>query len=116
MSFVKFGQIVAINTAVSILFPLTVTIAMLACVAPIHFSRTTDAGHTGHVGGCSLGSKSVLGGRTDEIIRLAVSQHTDLTMGQFKLMSVRGAPLHINVTAISTRLLSKQGRWVWISK
>ncbi|XP_056888165.1 protein dispatched homolog 3 isoform X3 [Takifugu flavidus] len=41
--FAKFGQIVAINTTVSILFTLTVTVAMLACMAPIHFSRTTNA-------------------------------------------------------------------------
>ncbi|KAK7934165.1 hypothetical protein WMY93_005061 [Mugilogobius chulae] len=31
--FAKFGQIVAINTAVSIFFTLTVTVAMLACIA-----------------------------------------------------------------------------------
>ncbi|KAM9393284.1 protein dispatched homolog 3 [Pholidichthys leucotaenia] len=37
--FAKFGQIVAINTAVSILFTLTVTVALLACVAPAHFYR-----------------------------------------------------------------------------
>ncbi|KAM9742834.1 protein dispatched homolog 3 isoform 1-T2 [Menidia menidia] len=37
--FAKFGQIVAINTAVSILFTLTVTVAMLACLAPARFSR-----------------------------------------------------------------------------
>ncbi|XP_076586761.1 protein dispatched homolog 3 isoform X1 [Chaetodon auriga] len=38
--FAKFGQIVAINTAVSILFTLTVTVAMLACMAPARFSRS----------------------------------------------------------------------------
>lgn len=37
--FAKFGQIVAINTAVSILFTLTATVAMLACVGPAHFRR-----------------------------------------------------------------------------
>lgn len=37
--FAKFGQIVAINTAVSILFTMTVTVAMLACMAPACFSR-----------------------------------------------------------------------------
>ncbi|XP_023273913.1 protein dispatched homolog 3 isoform X1 [Seriola lalandi dorsalis] len=41
--FAKFGQIVAINTAVSILFTLTVTVAMLACMAPAHFSRSPGA-------------------------------------------------------------------------
>ncbi|XP_054629866.1 protein dispatched homolog 3 [Dunckerocampus dactyliophorus] len=38
--FAKFGQIVAINTTVSILFTMTVTVAMLASVAPAGFSRT----------------------------------------------------------------------------
>lgn len=41
--FAKFGQIVAINTAVSILFTLTVTVAMLACMAPVSFSRPPGA-------------------------------------------------------------------------
>ncbi|KAM7416565.1 hypothetical protein PAMA_018565 [Pampus argenteus] len=41
--FAKFGQIVAINTAVSILFTLTVTVAMLACMAPAGFSRPPGA-------------------------------------------------------------------------
>ncbi|AWP06850.1 putative patched domain-containing protein 2 [Scophthalmus maximus] len=41
--FAKFGQIVAINTAVSILFTLTVTVAMLACMAPARFSRPPSA-------------------------------------------------------------------------
>ncbi|KAM9360979.1 protein dispatched homolog 3 [Symphorus nematophorus] len=41
--FAKFGQIVAINTAVSILFTLTVTVAMLACMAPACFSRPPGA-------------------------------------------------------------------------
>ncbi|XP_074525615.1 protein dispatched homolog 3 [Halichoeres trimaculatus] len=41
--FAKFGQIVAINTAVSILFTLTVTVAMLACMAPARFSRLPGA-------------------------------------------------------------------------
>lgn len=41
--FAKFGQIVAINTAVSILFTLTVTVAMLACMAPAHFGRPPGA-------------------------------------------------------------------------
>lgn len=41
--FAKFGQIVAINTAVSILFTLTVTVALLACMAPVHFSRHPGA-------------------------------------------------------------------------
>ncbi|XP_020512768.2 protein dispatched homolog 3 [Labrus bergylta] len=41
--FAKFGQIVAINTAVSILFTLTVTVAMLACMAPARFSRPPGA-------------------------------------------------------------------------
>lgn len=41
--FAKFGQIVAINTAVSILFTLTVTVATLACVAPARFSRHPGA-------------------------------------------------------------------------
>ncbi|XP_061762057.1 protein dispatched homolog 3 [Nerophis ophidion] len=38
--FAKFGQIVAINTAVSIFFTLTVTVAMLASAAPAAFRRT----------------------------------------------------------------------------
>ncbi|XP_061623324.1 protein dispatched homolog 3 [Phyllopteryx taeniolatus] len=38
--FAKFGQIVAINTTVSILFTLTVTVAMLASAAPADFERT----------------------------------------------------------------------------
>ncbi|XP_010792451.1 patched domain-containing protein 2 [Notothenia coriiceps] len=41
--FAKFGQIVAINTAVSILFTLTVTVAMLAWMAPPRFNRTPRA-------------------------------------------------------------------------
>ncbi|XP_029296482.1 protein dispatched homolog 3 isoform X2 [Cottoperca gobio] len=41
--FAKFGQIVAINTAVSILFTLTVTVAMLACMAPARFTRPPGA-------------------------------------------------------------------------
>ncbi|XP_028435003.1 protein dispatched homolog 3 [Perca flavescens] len=41
--FAKFGQIVAINTAVSIVFTLTVTVAMLACMAPARFSRPPGA-------------------------------------------------------------------------
>ncbi|XP_035020956.1 protein dispatched homolog 3 isoform X2 [Hippoglossus stenolepis] len=41
--FAKFGQIVAINTAVSILFTLTVTVAMLASMAPARFSRPPSA-------------------------------------------------------------------------
>ncbi|KAM6930648.1 protein dispatched homolog 3 [Xenentodon cancila] len=41
--FAKFGQIVAINTAVSILFTLTVTLAMLACMAPARFRRHPGA-------------------------------------------------------------------------
>ncbi|CAL8247658.1 unnamed protein product [Merluccius merluccius] len=41
--FAKFGQIVAINTAVSIVFTLTVTVAMLACVAPAGFTRPPGA-------------------------------------------------------------------------
>ncbi|XP_072244292.1 protein dispatched homolog 3 [Leuresthes tenuis] len=41
--FAKFGQIVAINTAVSIFFTLTVTVAMLACMAPARFSRHPGA-------------------------------------------------------------------------
>ncbi|CAL9708412.1 unnamed protein product [Knipowitschia caucasica] len=41
--FAKFGQIVAINTAVSILFTLTVTVAMLAFMAPASFSRPRSA-------------------------------------------------------------------------
>lgn len=41
--FAKFGQIVAINTTVSIFFTLTVTVAMLACVAPARFSRPPGA-------------------------------------------------------------------------
>ncbi|KAM6954437.1 protein dispatched homolog 3 [Aplochiton taeniatus] len=41
--FAKFGQIVAINTAVSILFTLTVTVAMLATVAPAGFTRPPGA-------------------------------------------------------------------------
>ncbi|KAF3850747.1 hypothetical protein F7725_012519 [Dissostichus mawsoni] len=41
--FAKFGQIVAINTAVSILFTLTVTVAMLAWVAPPRFNRNPRA-------------------------------------------------------------------------
>lgn len=41
--FAKFGQIVAINTAVSILFTLTVTVAMLACMAPARFNRPPSA-------------------------------------------------------------------------
>lgn len=41
--FAKFGQIVAINTAISILFTLTVTVAMLACMAPARFRRPPGA-------------------------------------------------------------------------
>ncbi|XP_028852981.1 protein dispatched homolog 3 isoform X2 [Denticeps clupeoides] len=41
--FAKFGQIVAINTAVSILFTLIVTTAMLATMGPPHFQRTPGA-------------------------------------------------------------------------
>ncbi|XP_041856524.1 protein dispatched homolog 3 [Melanotaenia boesemani] len=41
--FAKFGQIVAINTAVSIFFTLTVTVALLACMAPARFSRRPGA-------------------------------------------------------------------------
>ncbi|CAL8342743.1 unnamed protein product [Lota lota] len=41
--FAKFGQIVAINTAVSIAFTLTVTVAMLACMAPAAFTRPRGA-------------------------------------------------------------------------
>uniref|UniRef100_A0A671VCM8 Dispatched RND transporter family member 3 n=1 Tax=Sparus aurata TaxID=8175 RepID=A0A671VCM8_SPAAU len=41
--FAKFGQIVAINTAVSILFTLTVTVAMLALMAPAGFNRPPGA-------------------------------------------------------------------------
>ncbi|KAM9858648.1 protein dispatched homolog 3 [Aulostomus maculatus] len=41
--FAKFGQIVAINTTVSILFTLTVTVAMLACMAPASFRRPPGA-------------------------------------------------------------------------
>ncbi|PWA19700.1 hypothetical protein CCH79_00006861 [Gambusia affinis] len=41
--FAKFGQIVAINTAVSILFTLSVTSALLACMAPARFSRHAGA-------------------------------------------------------------------------
>ena len=41
--FAKFGQIVAINTAVSILFSLTVTVSMLAYMAPARFSRPSGA-------------------------------------------------------------------------
>ncbi|XP_029959796.1 protein dispatched homolog 3 [Salarias fasciatus] len=41
--FAKFGQIVAINTAVSILFTLTVTVATLACMAPVRFARRPGA-------------------------------------------------------------------------
>ncbi|KAM8885425.1 protein dispatched homolog 3 [Spinachia spinachia] len=41
--FAKFGQIVAINTTVSIFFTLTVTVAMLACTAPAGFSRPPSA-------------------------------------------------------------------------
>ncbi|KAI3372432.1 hypothetical protein L3Q82_022919 [Scortum barcoo] len=41
--FAKFGQIVAINTAVSILFTLTVTVATLACMAPARFNRPPGA-------------------------------------------------------------------------
>uniref|UniRef100_A0A3B3WWU7 SSD domain-containing protein n=1 Tax=Poecilia mexicana TaxID=48701 RepID=A0A3B3WWU7_9TELE len=41
--FAKFGQIVAINTAVSILFTLSVTSAFLACMAPARFSRHPGA-------------------------------------------------------------------------
>ncbi|KAG7281285.1 hypothetical protein CRUP_030968 [Coryphaenoides rupestris] len=41
--FAKFGQIVAINTAVSIAFTLTVTVAMLACVGPASFTRSPGA-------------------------------------------------------------------------
>ncbi|CAB1321943.1 unnamed protein product [Coregonus sp. 'balchen'] len=41
--FAKFGQIVAINTAVSILFTLTVTAAMLATMGPANFHRPPGA-------------------------------------------------------------------------
>nr|XP_046206611.1 protein dispatched homolog 3-like [Oncorhynchus gorbuscha] len=41
--FAKFGQIVAINTAVSILFTLTVTAAMLATMGPANFNRPPGA-------------------------------------------------------------------------
>ncbi|XP_047236179.1 protein dispatched homolog 3 isoform X1 [Girardinichthys multiradiatus] len=57
--FAKFGQIVAINTAISILFTLSVTSALLACMAPAHFSR-----HPGAVLKASLAvvAAAVLGG------------------------------------------------------
>ncbi|XP_071259392.1 protein dispatched homolog 3-like isoform X1 [Salvelinus alpinus] len=41
--FAKFGQIVAINTVVSILFTLTVTAAMLATMGPANFHRPPGA-------------------------------------------------------------------------
>nr|XP_023657533.1 protein dispatched homolog 3-like [Paramormyrops kingsleyae] len=41
--FAKFGQIVAINTAASILFTLTVSAALLATLGPAHFSRPSGA-------------------------------------------------------------------------
>lgn len=41
--FAKFGQIVAINTAVSILFTLVVTTAMLAAMGPTDFRRPPRA-------------------------------------------------------------------------
>ncbi|KAJ8400930.1 hypothetical protein AAFF_G00388870 [Aldrovandia affinis] len=41
--FAKFGQIVAINTAVSILFTLTVTAALLATMGPARFTRPPGA-------------------------------------------------------------------------
>ncbi|KAF7694936.1 protein dispatched homolog 3 [Silurus meridionalis] len=43
MPFSKFGQIVAINTAVSILFTLVVTTALLATMGPSHFTRPPRA-------------------------------------------------------------------------
>ncbi|XP_056102837.1 protein dispatched homolog 3 [Rhinichthys klamathensis goyatoka] len=41
--FAKFGQIVAINTAISIAFTLTVTTALLATMGPADFTRTPRA-------------------------------------------------------------------------
>ncbi|KAK7135317.1 hypothetical protein R3I94_014090 [Phoxinus phoxinus] len=41
--FAKFGQIVAINTAISIAFTLTVTTALLATMGPANFTRTPRA-------------------------------------------------------------------------
>ncbi|XP_051963996.1 protein dispatched homolog 3-like [Xyrauchen texanus] len=41
--FAKFGQIVAINTAISIIFTHTVTIALLATMGPVDFTRTARA-------------------------------------------------------------------------
>ncbi|KAJ8380072.1 hypothetical protein SKAU_G00008500 [Synaphobranchus kaupii] len=41
--FAKFGQIVAINTAVSIFFTLTVTAALLATMGPAYFTRPPGA-------------------------------------------------------------------------
>ncbi|KAG7480738.1 hypothetical protein MATL_G00059490 [Megalops atlanticus] len=41
--FAKFGQIVAINTAISILFTLTVTAALLATMGPARFTRPPGA-------------------------------------------------------------------------
>lgn len=113
--FAKFGQIVAINTTVSILFTLTVSVAMLACTAPIHFTRTTAAMLKATLAvmvAVALGAILYwVGGQLG-----LLAWHIDPTVGQFKLMSVRGAPLYTNVTAVSTRLPSKQGRWIWISK
>lgn len=43
MPFSKFGQIVAINTAISILFTLVVTTALLATMGPSHFTRPPRA-------------------------------------------------------------------------
>lgn len=43
MPFSKFGQIVAINTAISILFTLVVTTALLATMGPSHFTRPPQA-------------------------------------------------------------------------
>ncbi|KAI5622080.1 protein dispatched-like 3 isoform X1, partial [Silurus asotus] len=43
MPFSKFGQIVAINTAVSIFFTLVVTTALLATMGPSHFTRPPRA-------------------------------------------------------------------------
>ncbi|XP_051509126.1 protein dispatched homolog 3-like [Myxocyprinus asiaticus] len=41
--FAKFGQIVAINTAISIVFTLTVTTALLATMGPVDFTRPPRA-------------------------------------------------------------------------
>lgn len=78
--FAKFVQIVAINTTVSILFTLTMTVEMLACMALVHFSRTTDAALEGALAmmvGAVLGATVYwVGGQLGLLAWQAVSTQT----------------------------------------